>query len=87
MKICQLIELLNKAHCQTGPDSEVILAFEDGVMEDGFDFNHCESIVDVRLFEDWPLPGNSLVNYEGEKEKKVLLLYQLRQNVDSSIAS
>ncbi len=85
MKICQLIELLNKAHSQTGPDADILLAYEEAVMEDGYDPQQTEGISDVRLVDDWPLPGTSLVNYEGEKPKKIVILYDNHFKLDSSV--
>ncbi len=85
MKICQLIELLNKAQAQTGPDTGILLAYEEAVIEDGYDPQHTEGISDVRLIDDWPLPETSLVNYEGEKPKKIVILYDNHYKLDSSI--
>lgn len=84
MTVSQLIELLNKAQARTGPDVDVILCFEPATMEDGFDWEHTEGISDVRLVEDWPLPGNSLLNYEGAKPLKIVLFYDNHFNLDSS---
>ena len=85
MKLSELIELLNKALAQTGPDTEVILAYEEGVIDEGFDEKCTEGISDIRLVHDWPLPGHSLSVYEGEKPYKVLILYDNHYKLDSSV--
>lgn len=84
MTVSQLIELLNKAQARTGPEADVILCFEPATIEDGFDWEHTEGVSDVRLVEDWPLPGESLVAYEGDKTKKIVLFYDNHFALDSS---
>lgn len=56
-------------------------------MEDGFDEQNTEGISDIRLIDDWPLPGSSLVNYEGEKRKKLVIFYDNHFKLDSSVAA
>ena len=85
MILSELRELLNKAEAQYGPDLPILLAYEPGAMEDGFDEDSTESISDVRVIEDWPLPGSSLVTYEGEKPKKLVLFYDNHYKMDSSV--
>ena len=87
MILSQLIELLNKAQAQAGPDIEILLCFEEGAMEDGFDEQNTEGISDIRLIDDWPLPGSSLVNYEGEKRKKLVIFYDNHYKLDSAKAA
>lgn len=87
MKLNQLIELLNKAQAQAGPEAEVLLCFEPAAIEDGFDEQNTEGISDVRLIDDWPLPGSSLVTYEGEKRKKLVIFYDNHFALDSSKAT
>ena len=56
-------------------------------MDEGFDEQHTEGISDIRLIDDWPLPGNSLVNYEGEKPKKLVIFYDNHFKLDSAKAA
>ena len=56
-------------------------------MDEGFDEQHTEGISDIRLIDDWPLPGASLVNYEGEKRKKLVIFYDNHFKLDSSVAA
>jgi hypothetical protein len=84
MKLFELQELLNKALVECGPDAEVLLTYEPGAIEEGYDEDCTEGITDVRIVEDWPLPGKSLSVYEGEKQKKVILFYDNHQELDSS---
>jgi hypothetical protein len=85
MKLSQLIELLNKALAESGPDTPVLLCFEEGAMDEGYDEGCTEGISDVRLIDDWPLPGKSLVTYEGIKPQKLVLFYDNHYKLDSSI--
>ena len=85
MKLSQLIELLNKAQAEAGPDIDILLCFEEAVMEEGYDQTATEAISDVRLVDDWPLPGKSLVTYEGKKPQKLVIFYDNHYKLDSSI--
>jgi hypothetical protein len=85
MKLSELIELLNKAQAQIGPDALVLLCYEEAVLEEGYDESCTEGISDIRLVEDWPLPGKSLSVYEGNKEQKVVIFYDNHYKLDSSI--
>jgi hypothetical protein len=85
MKLSELIELLNKALAETGPDTPVLLCFEEGAMDEGYDESCTEGISDVRLIDDWPLPGKSLVTYEGQKPQKLVLFYDNHYKLDSSV--
>ena len=85
MKLPQLIELLNKALAESGPDTEVLLCYEEGALQDGYDEKSTEGISDIRLVEDWPLPGKSLITYEGQKPQKLVIFYENHGKLDSSI--
>lgn len=87
MKLCELQELLNKALAQVGPNVEVLLSYEERVLDEGYDEKETEGISDVRVIEDWPLPGTSLLNYEGEKPKRLVILYDNHYKLDSSAFS
>lgn len=84
MKLDELLGLLNKAAAQAGADAEVLLCFEQGAMDEGYDEASTEGISDIRLVDDWPLPGTSLSVYEGEKKQKVVIFYDNHFNLDSS---
>lgn len=84
MQLKPLIELLNKALAEAGPDSEVLLCFEEAAIDEGYDENSTEGISDIRLVEDWPLPGRSLTTYEGEKRQKVIIFYDNHYKLDSA---
>ena len=84
MKISQLIEALQSAYSLDHEDMDVVLCFEEGTMEEGFDWGHVEGITDVRVTRDWPLPGDSLVNRAEEITNKVIIFYDLIQKLDSS---
>jgi hypothetical protein len=85
MILSKLIDCLIKAQAEAGPDTPVLLCFEEGAMDEGYDEKCTEGISDVRLIDDWPLPGKSLVTYEGEKPKKLVLFYDNHSKLDSSI--
>lgn len=84
MKLSQLIELLNKAHAQAGPDAEVLLCYEEGAMSEGYEEKNTEGISDIRLVNDWPLPGKSLITYEGETQQKVVIFYDNHYKLEPS---
>ena len=84
MKLSELQELLNKALSECGPDAEVLLAYEAGALEEGYDEELTEGVTDVRIVESWPLPGRSLSFYEGEKDKKVVIFYANHGDLDST---
>lgn len=86
MNLLELRELLDKAGAKYGFDLPILLAFEPGAMEDGFNEESTEAISDVRVIDDWPLPGTSLVTHEGEKPKKLVIFYDNATKLDSSIA-
>lgn len=84
MKLSELLELLNKAITQTGPDAEVLLCFEEAALDEGYDETCTEGISDIRLVDDWPLPGRSLSVYEGEQKQKVVIFYDNHYKLDSA---
>jgi hypothetical protein len=74
MLLTQLQAFLNKAQKEVG-DAEVLLCYEEGAMEDGYTEENTEGISDIRLVEDWPLPGRSLVTNEGQLPRKLVIFY------------
>lgn len=85
MKLSQLIDLLTKAQESCGPDADVLLCYEEGIYDDGYCEQHTEGISDIRLVNDWPLPGISLTTHE-EFKQKVVIMYDNHYKLDSSIA-
>ena len=85
MKLFDLQQLLNKALAETGPNAEVLLCYEEGAMEEGYNEKNTEGISDIRLVDDWPLPGRSLSSYEGKVPQKVVIFYDNHYKLDSSI--
>jgi len=86
MIISELRAILDKAHADYGPDLTILLCFEEVAMEEGYEESSTEGISDVRVVDDWPLPGASLVTHEGEKPKKLVIFYDNHYKLDSSIA-
>jgi hypothetical protein len=84
MKLQTLIDTLNKARDQAGGDAEVLLAFEETALEEGYEEASTEGISDIRLLEDWPLPGKSLCFTEGDKAQKVVIFYDNHYKLDSA---
>jgi len=84
MNLKALIDTLNKARIEAGDEAEVFLCFEETALEEGYDENCTEAISDVRLLEDWPLPGKSLCFSEGEKAQKVVIFYDNHYKLDSA---
>jgi hypothetical protein len=84
MNLKALIDTLNKARIEAGDEAEVFLCFEESALEEGYDENCTEAISDVRLLDDWPLPGKSLCFSEGEKAQKVVIFYDNHYKLDSA---
>jgi hypothetical protein len=85
MKLSQLISALQQAYApDPTADPEVVVCFEPGALEEGFDWEHTEGISDVRVAPQWPLPGKSMIVHEGEKASKVIIFYDNHFNLDSS---
>lgn len=84
MKLSELRQILDKAEAKHGPDLPILLCFEEAAMDEGYDESSTEGISDVRVLDDWPLPGESLVTYEGEKPKKLVIFYDNHYKLDSA---
>lgn len=84
MILSELSEILNKAEAKYGPDLPILLCFEEGAMDEGYSEDATEGISDVRVVNDWPLPGESLVTYEGERPKKLVIFYDNHYKLDSA---
>lgn len=85
MTLSELQALLNKALAEAGPHAEVLLCYEEGAMDEGYNEKHTEGISDVRLVDDWPLPGKSLSFREGEIPQKVVIFYDNHYKLDSAM--
>ena len=84
MTVSELREILAKAEAQHGPDMPILLCFEEAAIDEGYEEASTEGISDVRIVEDWPLPGTSLTTYEGEKPKKLVIFYDNHYKLDSA---
>ena len=71
-----------RAYLAENEDVEVFLYSEQCVFEEAFDIKHSEVITDVRVVNDWPLPGESLIVGDSENPGKYLVLFY-NSNVDS----
>lgn len=83
MLLTELQAFLNKAQKEVG-DAEVLLCFEEGAMEEGFDEENTEGISDIRLVNDWPLPGASIMTNEGKLPQKLVIFYDNHYKLKAS---
>ena len=85
MKLSELHRIITIAmRSHAAQDAEVLLHYEQSAMEDGFSRASSEGISDVRLIDDWALPGKSLMTDEGPLPKKLVIFYDNHFNLDSS---
>ena len=85
MKLSELHRIITIAmRSHAAQDTEVLLHYEQSAMEDGFSRDSSEGISDVRLIDDWPLPGKSLVTDEGPLPQKLVIFYDNHFKLDSS---
>ena len=88
MKLSELHRIITIAmRSHAAQDAEVLLHYEQSAMEDGFSRDSSEGISDVRLIDDWPLPGKSLVTDEGWLPQKLVIFYDNHFKLDSSLDS
>lgn len=86
MKLSELHRITTIAmQSHAAQDAEVLLHYEQSAMEDGFSRASSEGISDIRLIDDWPLPGKSLVIDEGPLPQKFVIFYDNHFKLDSSI--
>lgn len=71
MKISELRQIIFKIESKHGPDVPVFLHDEEMSLLEGYDEKYHGGITDIRIIEDWPLPGNSMMHNETEKANKV----------------
>lgn len=74
MKISELRQIVFKIESKYGPDVPVFLHDEEMSLLEGYDEKYHAGITDVRIVEDWPLPGNSVMHDESEKANKVKMI-------------
>lgn len=86
MKLSELRTALDKAEAEYGSELPVLLCFEEAAIDEGYEESSTEGISDIRVVDDWPLPGQSLITHEGEKPKKLVIFYDNHYKLDSSIA-
>lgn len=84
MKLSELYLALTEIVTTFPGDMEVLLHYEQSAMEDGFSKNTSEGISDIRLIDDWALPGHSLVHDEGRLPKTLVIFYDNHFKLDSS---
>jgi hypothetical protein len=87
MKLSELRAALDKAETEYGAELPILLCFEETAIDEGYEESSTEGISDIRVVDDWPLPGQSLITHEGEKPKKLVIFYDNHYKLDSSIAS
>ncbi|CAB4155158.1 hypothetical protein UFOVP649_83 [uncultured Caudovirales phage] len=86
MKLSDLYRILTIAmNSRAAQEAEVLLHYEQSAMEDGFSKVSSEGISDVRLIDDWALPGKSLMTDEGPLPQKLVIFYDNHFKLDSSI--
>jgi len=56
-------------------DTEVKLLWEEGVLTENYDPNCLEEPTDVRVINDWPLPGDSLLVTNEMPSKMFVIMY------------
>ena len=71
MKISELRQIIFKIESKYGPDIPVFLHDEEMSLLEGYDEKYHAGITDIRIVENWALPGNSMMHDETEKANKV----------------
>jgi hypothetical protein len=56
-------------------DTEVKLLWEEGVISENYDPEYLEDPTDVRVINDWPLPGDSLITKNESPSKMFVIMY------------
>lgn len=83
MNLSEFTKICNQA-LELHGDIPVLLCYEESTMEEGYKETETKGISDVRLVEDWPLPGSSLVVEEAEKPKRFIIFYDNHYKLDSA---
>lgn len=74
MKVSQLKNAAEQFMILHG-DAEVLLIWEKGCFEEGYNPDYEQPVNDVRVVPDWPLPGCSLAHPHEEISQKFVLFY------------
>ena len=56
-------------------DTEVKILWEEGVISQNYDPEYLEEPTDVRVINDWPLPGDSLITKNENPGKMFVIMY------------
>lgn len=56
-------------------DTEVKLLWEEGVISENYHPEFLEDPTDVRVINDWPLPGDSLITKNESPSKMFVIMY------------
>jgi hypothetical protein len=56
-------------------DADVKILWEEGVITEGFNAGSMEDPTDVRIINDWPLPGDSLIVRNEESNIHFVIMY------------
>jgi hypothetical protein len=56
-------------------DTEVKLLWEEGVISENYDPECLEDPTDVRVINDWPLPGDSIITKNESPSKMFVIMY------------
>lgn len=56
-------------------DCDIKLFCESVVYDDVFDSVACETITDIRIVKDWPLPGESVIVGDAENPGSYLVIF------------
>ena len=83
-----LMAVLTEAKaCGIAGSTPISLCWEQGCYDEEYDSNWLEAITDIRLVEEWPLPGDSLIVPAEDKPKRLVFFYDALSKQDSSIAT
>jgi len=74
MKVSEL-KLACKDFLLEHADTEVKLLWEEGVISENYDPECLEDPTDVRVINDWPLPGDSLITKNESPSKMFVIMY------------
>jgi hypothetical protein len=83
MKLSELRDVVERAMISCPSDAEIVLSYEQDTLEDAFSLSRLESLKDIRVMDDWPLPGVSLVVPYETRDKLVVLFYGERDHASS----
>lgn len=84
--INELLTILNEAKaCGIAGSTPVALCWEQGCYDEGYDEKVLETITDIRIVNEWPLPGDSLIVPSEDKPQRLVFFYDELSKQDSSI--